>query len=154
MEAFAFLTGLSPWWWVAFGIALGALEMATLSFFLIWPALAALAMALVMALRPETGGTAQVALFAILAIGLTFAGRALLGRFGDGGAENETLNSRARLMIGRHGEVIAFQGPEGTIRIDGIRWRARWPGGASASPGESVEVIGAEGMMLLVRPLG
>lgn len=153
MELFAFLTGISPWWWVAFGIALGALEMATMSFFLIWPALAAGAMAVLLLLRPDSGGTLQVAAFALLSVAFTFGGRALMHRFGDGGAVDETLNSRASLMIGRHAEVIDFQGPEGNLRIDGIRWRARWPTGAVSEPGDSVEVTGAEGMMLLVRPL-
>jgi inner membrane protein len=155
MEFLSFLSGISPWWWVAFGVALGALEMATMSFFLIWPALAALVMGLVIVLRPDMGGTAQIALFAVLSVVLTFAGRFLMLRYGDGGGESsDTLNSRANLMVGRHAEVISFQGPEANVRIDGIRWRARFPAGVQAAPGDSVEVTRADGMMLEVKPVG
>jgi len=36
ITVFQWVANLSPWWWVAFGIGLGAVEMATMSFFLIW----------------------------------------------------------------------------------------------------------------------
>lgn len=82
MQLFTFLTDISPWWWIAFGIALGVVEMATMSFFLIWPALAAIAVGLFLIVAPSTSGEIQIAVFAILAVVLTFAGRYLLHRFG------------------------------------------------------------------------
>ena len=150
MDLCAFLQGISPWWWVAFGVALGALEMATMSFFLIWPALAAIALALWLVISPNLSGEVQIAAFAILSIILTFIGRMLLNRFGDGGPGDDTLNSRAALMVGRHGKVLKFTGPEGHISIDGVRWRAHWAEGMSSSEGDTVIVTGAEGMRLIV----
>ncbi|MBZ0127521.1 MAG: NfeD family protein [Rhodobacteraceae bacterium] len=148
---FGFLQAMSPWWWVAFAVALGALEMATMSFFLIWPALAALVLALVHWLMPGLGGEVQVVLFAALAVAMTFAGRGLLNRYGDGEAEHD-LNARGRQLIGRHANVEAFTGPEGIVIIDGIRWQAKWADASRSEPGTSVEVTGAEGMTLIVRP--
>lgn len=151
MISFSFLAGISPWWWVAFAVALGAVEMATMSFFLIWPALAAFVMALLLVVAPGTSGEIQISLFAILAIALTFAGRSLVHRFGDGGEATGTLNARSTLMIGRHAEVQSFTGPEGNVTVDGIRWRAHWPTGKSAKPGDTVKVTGANGMVLMVE---
>jgi inner membrane protein len=151
MDIFPFLEDISPWWWVAFGIALGALEMATMSFFLIWPGLASLGVALLLGIVPGLSGYAQITVFALLSIALTFAGRSLLHRYGDGDGMDGKLNSRANLMIGRHAEVLDFTGPEGNVTIDGIRWRARWPTESKAKAGENVKVTGAEGMTLLIE---
>lgn len=150
MELFSFLEGMSPWWWVAFGLALGGLEMATMSFFLIWPGIAAVLTALLLVTAPASSGSFQIVFFAILAVVLTFAGRYLLNRFGDGGENSETLNSRSALMIGRHAEVLNFTGPEGHVKIDGVRWRAVWKKGASADVGQTVLIDGADGMILNV----
>jgi len=152
MEFFANLNGISPWWWVAFGIALGAVEMMTMSFFLIWPGLAALLLAVLLALVPGLGGEAQIAIYAGLAMALTFLGRSLMHRYGNDDGTASSLNSRANLMIGRHAEVQEFTGPEGAVVIDGVRWHAIWPEGATATPGSMVEINGANGMSLLVAP--
>ena len=39
VDLFAFLDGASPWWWVAFAAALGAVEMLTFTYFVLWLAL-------------------------------------------------------------------------------------------------------------------
>jgi len=152
MQMFAFLDGVSFWWWIAFGVALGALEMATMSFFLIWPALAAVAIGLWLTVAPGLSGEAQVAIFAVLAVVFTFAGRSLMHRFGNGDGTADGLNNRASQMIGRHGKVETFMGPEGSVTIDSIRWQAIWPAGATASPGDTVRIKGNDGMTLLVGP--
>lgn len=150
MNLFSFLQGISPWWWLAFGVALGAVEMATMSFFLIWPAIGAAIIAGVLLVLPDLAPNAQIALFAVLAVVLTFAGRALLNRFGDGGEASDDLNDRARMMIGRHAKVDDFIGPEGTVIIDGVRWHALWSGQTRAKRGDSVKITGVDGMSLLV----
>ncbi len=152
MQVFAFLEGISPWWWLSFAVVLGAVEMATMSFFLIWPALAAVIIAIWLTVLPGLSGEGQIAAFALLSILLTFLGRTLMTRFGDGAVENPTLNSRSNQMIDRHGKVVSFTGPEGDITIDGIRWRARWVDGSRSKPNDTVLVTGAEGMTLFVKP--
>ena len=154
MPFFDWLEGLSPWWWVAFGIGLGAVEMATMSFFLIWPGLAALVMAGFLVLAPGMPGEVQVAVFAALSVALTFAGRALMRRFGDGEAVETGLNDRSARMIGRRGQVLSMSHGEAMVEIDGEHWRAA-PAGADAalSDGATIEVVGASGMTLTVRPV-
>ncbi len=151
MQLFEILHGISPWWWVAFGVGLGALEMATMSFFLIWPAIAAVLIGVLLWAAPAMSGEAQIAIFAGVSVILTFAGRSVLLRYGDGGAENPALNARGNLMVGRHAQVVAFSGPEGNVTIDGVRWRAIWPEDGGAEPGATVKVTRAEGMTLFVE---
>ncbi len=150
MPYFDMLEGLSPWWWVAFGIALGAIEMVTLSFFLIWPGLAALLMAVILPFAPDMPGEIQVALFAMLSVILTLVGRALMARFGDGGEPVSGLNQRSTQLVGRRAKVISFTGSEGTVEIDGMQWRATGPDGV-VPEGSLVTITAADGMMLTVE---
>ena len=151
MELFTFLNGISPWWWVAFGVALGVVEMATMSFFLIWPALAGLVIALMLVAAPATSGEVQIAVFAVLAVALTFGGRSLVHRSESREPSHDGLNNRAVLMVGRHAIVQEFTGPEGAVTIDGVRWHAVWPNGQKSISGATVKIAGAEGMTLLVE---
>ncbi|MXU64257.1 NfeD family protein [Oceanomicrobium pacificus] len=150
---FSALASISPWWWVAFAIALGAVEMLTMSFFLIWPALAALLTALVVALVPDLSGEMVLTIFALSALALTFVGRALVARFGTGRSESPALNERSGQMVGRRARVIACDGAEGHVEIDGIRWRAVWDDAGGSQPGETVQVTAASGMTLTVSAL-
>ena len=150
-EWFAMIEGLSAWWWVALAIGLGAVEMLTMSFFLLWPALAALVVAVLVGLIPSMPGEIRVAGFAAIAIILTFVGRALMQRFGDGGGAQSTLNARSSQLVGRKGKVLSWQSGEGSVEVDGIRWRARWDGDQVSAEGRSVEITAAEGMTLVVR---
>ena len=150
---FSFLEGLSPWWWVAFGIALGAIEMATFSLFLIWPGLAALLMAVIVALVPTMPGEVQVATYAALSVALTFAGRALVRRYGDGGDPTTNLNDRSAQMVGRRGSVVGVAHGEVTVEIDGVRWSAQADTTPQPQEGTGVEVTGLADGKLVIRPI-
>ena len=141
---FEWLEVLSPWWWVAFGIGLGAVEMATMSFFLIWPAVAAVIMAVILWVAPGMQGEVQIAIFAVLAVALTFAGRNYLMK--SGGTSKTTLNNRSAQMVGRQAKVTEFELGEGQVEIDGLNWAANWRDGQTAQPGQTVKIIAAAGM--------
>jgi inner membrane protein len=143
---------VSPWWWVALAILLGAIEMLTPTTVLVWSAAAALVTALVLWLAP-LGLFAQVALFAVLSIVFTFAGRALVPRRiqPDDGS---TLNRRTDQVLGREAVVVAFEHGEGRVTVDGVPWPARLePGMAVPEAGDRVLVTGADGIVVRVRPL-
>ncbi|WP_069301544.1 NfeD family protein [Neptunicoccus sediminis] len=150
-----FLVDLSPWWWVAAAFVIGAVEMVTGTAVLIWIALAALIMAVVHALMPGLSGEMQITIFAALSVGLTFAGRWVVQRFGDGAAAHDTLNQRSNHLIGRTATVIDFHpaSHSGAVTIEGMRWRAEWAVGATAEIGSTVRVSAAEGMVLKVEPV-
>jgi membrane protein implicated in regulation of membrane protease activity len=154
MAAFAGLQGISPWWWVALAILLAAAEMVTVTLVLIWASLAALTTAIALWMAPSLGGAIQVALFATLTIAFTFAGRALVARFGQPGEAAGKLNRRADQMIGREGVVIAFDAIEGKVSLDGVPWPARLePDSVVPRAGDRVRVTSAEGIVVRVRPL-
>ena len=55
-------------------------------------------------------------------------------------------------LVGARGVVILACRPEGQIRVRGELWRARCE--VHASVGETVSVRAAEGLTLLVEPVG
>ncbi|MGE4612422.1 MAG: NfeD family protein [Paracoccaceae bacterium] len=152
MEAglFTWIETLPPWWWVALGVGLGALEMMIYSFVLIWPAMAAIVMAIILWIAPELQGELQVTLFAVLSIALMFAGRGYLRKFGDGEPETN-LNARSEQMVGKKATVVDFALGDGHIELNGLRWAAEWPDGQSAEVGQVVKIIAADGMSVLVE---
>lgn len=150
MDILAFLTGISPWWWIAAAILLFVVEMLTFTYFVIWIAAAAVAVGLIMFAVPDLSGVTQLAWFATLSIGLTVAGRYALAHLprrerDTGGA----LNQRAARLVGRVGKATStFDGGEGTVEIDQIVWRARLSEGLAAD-GTRLKVIDADGMTLI-----
>lgn len=154
MDVFGFLTGISPWWWVAVALALGTVEVLTFSFFLIWPGLAALAVAIMLWMFPDASGSAQIFMFAILSAVFTLAGRHwVLTKKPE--SESPGLNNRASALIGRTVRLTEelSGGQLGTADVDGIRWRIRLDEpGAAAGAGESLHVVSADGMVLVLSP--
>lgn len=149
LSFFNALEGLSPWWWVAFGITLGAVEMATMSFFLIWPGIAAVVMALVLVAMPAMPGEVQIAVFATLSVILTYLGRVyVLSKSGEPAPNG--LNERSNRMIGMQGKVLSFENGQGKVEVEGIPWVAHWESGTS-TPGGSVTVSQTRGTVLVVR---
>jgi len=154
MAFLAFLTGISPWWWVAFALILGALEMLSLAFFLVGPALAAFLMALLLVFFPAMPATIQLALFGVLSVLLTLAFQTQRHRLQPDQGPLSGLNDRTAQMIGRRGTIISFHQGRGRIEIDGVHWQAKAdPTLIGMRPGADVEVTGAEGGVLVVRRL-
>lgn len=149
-ETFAFIEGMSPWWWVAFGVLLAALEMLVFSFFLMWPAIAAIIMAFVNWIIPGLQWEVQVSIFAITSIVLTFVGR----KFFQKSEEPETgLNQRSKQIVGKKAKVLDFNQGNGHVEIKGIRWAANWPEGQISAEGEMVKITAAHGMSVDVTVL-
>lgn len=153
-DIFGFLDGISPWWWVALALALGAIEVMTFTYFLLWPALAAATVAIALFVSPAMSGTTQALTFAILTLVYAVVGWVALRRIrASGGEATSGLNQRSARLIGRRAEVEGrFSGGLGWVHVDGERWRARLSDAAGAlpEPGSELEVTGAEGMTLIV----
>ncbi|MEL7463652.1 MAG: NfeD family protein [Pseudomonadota bacterium] len=153
MDVFAFLDGASPWWWVAFAIAIGAVEMLTFTYFMIWPALAAFGTAIVMWIFPGMSGTAQIATFAALSVIITLVGRYWIKSRRATPSDAPGLNRRSEQVIGRVGKALSdFENSEGVVVIDGVRWRARLAGEAAAKD-QTLSIIDADGMTLICEPI-
>ncbi len=151
-DFFAFLADASPWWWVAVAIAIGAAEMLTFTYFLIWLSLAAFGTAFVFWLAPGMSGAAQLATFAVLSVLLTVAGRYWLASRRATPSDAPGLNRRSERLVGRIGKALDdFHNGEGIVIVDGVRWNARVAGG-EAKKNQSLSIIDADGMTLICEP--
>lgn len=151
MEAdlFGWLHNVSPIWWITLGFALAAAEMLVFSFFLIWPALAAFLMALIVWVMPGLEGPYQIVLFAVLTIALTYIGRRMFQRFDE---PETSLNDRSKQLIGKRAKVVLFdETGEGRIELNGLRWPATWPTGQTSDVGKVVVITNADGMSVEVE---
>ncbi len=156
MDVLGFLTGISPWWWVAAALALGTIEVLTFSFFLIWPALAALTVAILMWAFPGLAGSWQIVVFAVLSILYTLIGRQWVMSRQQASSENPELNQRSAALIGRRAVVLDgfADGHTGNVEIDGTRWRAQLSiEQPRPQPGDVLEVTGTNRMTLVVGPV-
>jgi len=153
-DIFAWLDGASPWWWIALALALGAVEIVTFTYFMLWLGLAALTVGISLWMFPAMPGTSQLAAFALLSILYTAIGWMVVRRH-QAGDVHPSLNRRAAAVIGRQGIVTgAFAAGMGVIEVDGVRWRARLADGATApAPGTIASIVSADGMTVIVRPL-
>lgn len=154
MNIFDFLTEISPWWWVAAALVLGALEMLTGTFVLIGPAVAAIFVAIALAVQPDMASIWQLLIFAVMSVVVTYVGRGVLQKYGDGGEGRASLNNRTKHLIGRTATVIEEGPSSGAVEIEGMRWRAAWPDGSALKAGDTVRVSGGDGMTLEVERAG
>jgi hypothetical protein len=150
---FAFLDGASPWWWIALALGLGAVEMLTFTYFMLWLALAAFTVGIGLAVFPSMPGTSQLLTFALLAILYSAVGWAYVRRRQPKDA-HPGLNRRSEAMVGRQAVVTeAFSAGVGWVELDGVRWRARLANGAPAPEiGATMSIAAADGMTLVVEP--
>lgn len=145
----AFVVTIGPQHWAALGLVLLIAEMATGTTYLLWPAVAAFATAL-MALFGLSDFITQVAVFAILVIALTLAGRPLAQRL-RGGKGASGLNERAQALVGVRGQLVSFADGVGSVKVNDTVWRA--VSDEALEAGQHVEVTSADGAILKVRRL-
>lgn len=154
-DLFALLDGASPWWWIALALGLGAIEIITFTYFMLWLGLAAFTVGIGLAVYPEMAGTTQLLSFALLSILYTAAGWAYVRRR-QAEDLHPGLNRRSAAVVGRQAVVTgAFAAGVGWVEVDGVRWRARLaPDAKPPEPGATMRIASAEGMTLVVTPVG
>ncbi|MGR4864907.1 NfeD family protein [Caulobacter sp. LARHSG274] len=140
-----------PFWvWLAAAAIFLAIEVATGSGWLLWPAASAGLVGLLTLFAPP-GPPVEVGLFALLTIATTYLARKYLRPALDGPA-SPALNDPALRLIGRDGEVVgAFEHGRGRVFADGKEWAAIAEDGAQPAPGQKVLVVAVEGAVLTVR---
>lgn len=150
MDFFTWVGDLSGWYWLALGILLIALEMLVPSFVVIWPGLAAVVMAVLVAIFPNIGGEWLVVSFAVLSIAFIFIGRSFAIRLRKREPKN-TLNARGKSLIDRHAKVVTFDQGEGRVTVSGIQWPAVWEDGQVSAVGDTVTITASTGVSLTVK---
>ena len=146
-----FLEGMNGVRWLFVGFGLLILEVLTGTMYILWPAVAALIVALVVFILPLSWSM-QFLLFFILATALLIYGHKVLKPQMKGG-EPSDLNDRARSMQGMRVKAIAdFETGRGRVQVGDTQWRASMETG-DAKAGDELRVVNVKGTTLQVEPV-
>lgn len=153
MSALVEIIAVQPFWfWGGLAVALLAIEAATGSGWLLWPAASSGTVAL-FTLILDPGWAGQGALFAVLTLVTTFGARRYFPR--GGAAAPGDINDVSGRLVGQSARsVSAFRHGEGRVSLDGKEWAAELEGGGGLSADAEVEVTGVRGAILMVRRRG
>ena len=142
-----------PFWsWMAFAAALLAVEVATGSGWMLWPAgSAAVVSVLVVYAGLDLGQAALV--FALLTISSALLARRYLPKSLFHHPPGHDVNDQVNRLLGHQGRAVsAFRHRSGRVFIDGKEWAAELDEGEALEAGAAVEVTGVTGARLRVRP--
>jgi membrane protein implicated in regulation of membrane protease activity len=150
MHGLALLYTTHPFWvWLAVAAIFLAIEVATGTGWLLWPAASALLVGL-LTLAVAPGLPIELGLFAVLTIATTYLARRFLRPLLE--ANNPDVNDPSLRLVGRDGEVLdGFQNGRGRVFVDGKEWAAVAPEGEPPAAGQRVLVVAVEGAVLTVR---
>ena len=139
-----------PFWvWLAIASVFLAVEVATGTGWLLWPAASAGLVGL-LTLVVGLGLPVEAGLFAVLTIATTYLARRYLRPVLD--ASTPDLNDPALRLVGREGQALeGFDGGKGRVFVDGKEWAAVAPDGVAPTVGQAVTVVAVEGAVLTVR---
>jgi membrane protein implicated in regulation of membrane protease activity len=144
------LTQLTAWHWLMLGVVLLGIELLTGSTYILWPAVSALAVGVLLFIAPGMGWEMQMLLFFLLSITTLVLGRTHLQKLVKGG-EPSDLNDPGQAMVGRQVKAVAdFSGIEGRVEVGDTQWSARLVGGTAAA-GDLLKVSSIEGATLIVE---
>lgn len=135
--------------WLVIGVLLLILELVTGTTYILWPAVAAFIVGIVVFILP-LGWEMQFLLFTIISIALLVVGHTHIRPRMKGG-EPSDLNDRARSMIGMRVRAVAdFDTGQGRVHVGDSQWRASMSHG-DAMAGDELEVVSVKGTTLTVK---
>ena len=145
------LTTLTPYHWLVLGLLLLGAEALGAAGFLIGAAVAGLATGAIVGFAPGLGAGAQIALFAVLALVLTYLYLKLF-RDAQTNSERPLLNQRATRLIGHRFKLDSdVRFGEGRVQIGDTMWKVT--ADADLPEGADVEVVDVHRMTLTLAPL-
>jgi membrane protein implicated in regulation of membrane protease activity len=139
--------------WILIALTLFGLEVLTLSFVALYPAIGSLAAALAAALGGEIG--IQVIVFAVVTVVTLLLTRKPLLRLMR---RMPNVPSNASNVVGRRAVVVIAidpgPGQRGQVRVGTEHWSAKSENERPIGVGTTVEVARIDGVALVVRPVG
>ena len=134
----------TPWFWLAVGLILAALEIFVSGVFLIWFGIASVTLGIILWFVPM-GAAMQLGALAILGLSYAFLGHKYL----RDSNRNNKLNQRTQQMVGQKAVLIeAIRYGQGRIRLGDTEWKVTGP---DLPEGTEVEIIEAVGLKLVVQ---
>ena len=146
----AFLESMNAVKWGLFGVALVGLELVTGTTYILWPAAAALILAVAVFILP-LAWEIQFLLFTVLSIILLFVGHYYLRPIMKSGEPSDT-NNPVRSMVGRR--VVAFtdfDNGEGRVTVGDTQWKASTESD-QLKAGDKLVITSVVGATLIVEP--
>ena len=148
------LWAIEYWHWWALGLALLALEAFLVSMVLVWPAAGSFIVGIVVAFVPELDWRYQVLVLALTSGACAFAWEYGVARRRPRQTDHPDLNIRTAQY---HGRRTVLKEPlrdgRGWIQLEDTVWQVRSETGATLEAGIEIEIVGADGPTLLVRPV-
>jgi inner membrane protein len=142
---------VQPWHWWALAAILIAVEVATPTFYFLWPGVAAALVGAILYADPSLSVDSQIILFSVLAVISTVAWKRYAPKSWFTTEPHPTLNRRATQYAGRRAKAaVDFSAGRGAVLVDDTRWSAVTIDGSDPLSGETVTVIGADGTILRV----
>ncbi|MBO5830971.1 MAG: NfeD family protein [Alistipes sp.] len=136
--------------WTIAALLLFIVELFTAGFAVICLSLGAAGAAIAAACDLDIYG--QLIAFTIVSLVALALVRPLLKRFFYRGGEKVATNVNA--MVGRKAKVVmAIDGDEGRVMIDGVDWKARSADGERVEVGTMVEIVAVDSVVLTVKTL-
>jgi membrane protein implicated in regulation of membrane protease activity len=136
--------------WTIAALLLFIVELFTAGFAVICLSLGAAGAAIAAACDLDIYG--QLIAFTVVSLVALALVRPLLKRFFYRGGEKVATNVNA--MVGRKAKVVmAIDGDEGRVMIDGVDWKARSADGERVEVGTMVEIVAVDSVVLTVKTL-
>jgi len=137
-------------WWIVAGILL-IIELTVPTFFFMWMGIAAALVGLMLLVIPGMPLELQLVMFVVLSLITTIMWR----RYREKNrpvSDHPLLNQRGQQYVGRVFTLDkAIVNGTGKVRVDDSTWRVK---GLDMPVGEKVEVVGVEGVVLVVKAAG
>ncbi len=140
--------GVLAWWiWLVIAFGIGVIELATVTFVLLWMAIAAFVTSVVSLVVPDVW--VQLLIFAAVSVGLYLATRPVAQKWRE---KRRYPTTRLEGMVGERAVVVkgAAPGRMATVRVRGELWSAQ--SDAVLESGSQVVIVQAESSVLFVRP--
>ncbi len=138
METLAHIYPAHPFWvWMAVAALLLAVEVASGSGYLLWPAGSAAVVALI------TGFHFDVPVELVVFAGLTIVSTIVARRYLPNPLrpKGPDINDPHERLLGHHGHAVgAFEAGEGRVFVDGKEWSAELAGGGALDDGAKITV--------------
>ena len=150
-QIYALFADVRPWHWLALAAVLVGIEIASTTFYFLWPGIAAALVGALLYFFPARSVNAQIVLFAAMAVVSTVLWKRYAPASWTTTDPHPTLNRRAAHYEGRRAQVaVSFANGRGAVLIDDTRWSAVTADGSDPAAGETVVVTGADGAVLRV----
>ena len=144
-----FLSSLQSWHWLSLGMLVLILEILGVGGFLLGIGVSALVIALILAIFPDFPWYWQFITFALLSVALTLIYWKKFRKFNHK-TEQPLLNSRTASLIGRRVSLFTpLQNGTGKVQIGDALWTVSCD--EDLVQGSIVDIVGAEGMTLIVK---